>query len=63
VDGLIDEVVVKTVEFSGADLALLRQAAKLHALQRGGFAAEMALAEGDFDAALADFATHHSTLV
>jgi transitional endoplasmic reticulum ATPase len=62
-DGLIHEVVVKTVEFSGADLAFLCQAAKLHALQRGGFAAEVALAAGDFEAALADFATHHSTLV
>ena len=61
-DGLVEEIVPKTVAFSGADLAFVCQAAKLHALQRGGFAAEVALAAGDFEAALTDFSTQHSTL-
>jgi transitional endoplasmic reticulum ATPase len=61
-DGLVEELVAKTVAFSGADLAFVCQAAKLHALQRGGFAAEVAIAAGDFEAALTDFSTHRGTL-
>jgi transitional endoplasmic reticulum ATPase len=61
-DGLIAATVAKTDAFSGADLALVCQAAKLHALQRNGFAAEAALTLADFEVALADFSAHRGTL-
>jgi SpoVK/Ycf46/Vps4 family AAA+-type ATPase len=40
----------------------LRQATKLHALQRNGFAAESALTIADFEVALADFSAQRGTL-
>jgi len=60
-DRLIQELVGKTDAFSGADLAFVCQTAKLHALQRGGFAGEIALSQADFEAALADFAAREGS--
>ena len=59
----IDELVGKTDTFSGSDLAFVCQSAKLHALQRGGFAAEVALTHADFEVALADFAIRETSFL
>jgi hypothetical protein len=40
----------------------LRQEAKLHPLQRNGFAAEAGLTLADFEFALADFSAQRGTL-
>jgi transitional endoplasmic reticulum ATPase len=61
-DGLTAEIVARSETFSGADLALVCQTAKLHALQRNGFTAEVGLTLADFEVALTDFAAHRGTL-
>jgi transitional endoplasmic reticulum ATPase len=57
-DGMIERLVGRTDAFTGADLAFVCQTAKLHALQRGGYAAEVGLTDADFEAALDDFSNH-----
>ena len=54
-DRLTERLVGMTDGLSGADLAFLCQAAKLHALQRGAFMSEVALVLADFEAAISEF--------
>lgn len=61
-DELVDRLADQTEGFSGADLAFVCQAAKLQALRRAGFVANVALTCIDFDSALTDFAVHHRSL-
>jgi SpoVK/Ycf46/Vps4 family AAA+-type ATPase len=56
-DDLVERLVASTEGFSGADLAFLAQSAKLAALERrGSDGLTVALAESDFDAAIAEIA-------
>jgi transitional endoplasmic reticulum ATPase len=54
-DLLVTRLADLTQGFSGADLAFVCQNAKLHALDRAGFATGVALVAEDFEAAIRDF--------
>lgn len=53
-DELVTDLVARTADFSGADLAFLCQGAKLQALEEVEYGADPALASGHFDGTLAE---------